>query len=147
MNKLTAVIPVLSISALLLLAGCGRDKPATPAADRAAGSTGGTSSDAARPFSKLQTETVPAPPATESKEYQRVVYACGNGRELVLKLFDDQRARVEIDHETHVLRPVTTDNGTLFLGDFVNVRVIGEKATASRNGIVLMSNCQVQTAP
>lgn len=147
MNKLMAVIPALSMSAALLMTGCGSDKSAAPAADNKAGAAGAAPANAARPFSKLQTETVPAPPTKEAKEYQRVVYACGNGRELVLKLFDDQRARVEIDHETHVLRPVTTDNGTLFLGDFVNVRVIGEKATASRNGIVLMSNCQVQTTP
>lgn len=145
MNTLNPVIPMLLLAAAIT-AGCGRDKSAEPSAAPSADAAGSKATDD-KPFSKLQTETVPPPPVEAAKEYQRVVYRCGNGKELVLKLFDDQRARVEIDHETHVLRPVTTDNGTLFLGDFVNVRVIGEKATASRNGIVLMSNCQVQTAP
>ena len=130
MNRLIRAIPLLSLAALLL-AGCSGDK----AADKQAGTSAAAAATAA---------PTPAEPAKNPKEYQRVVYACGNGQQLVLKLFDDQRARVEIDHETHVLRPVTTGDGTLFLGDFVNVRVVGEKATASRNGIVLMSNCQVQ---
>ncbi|WP_293369040.1 hypothetical protein [Nevskia sp.] len=131
MNPLIRVIPMLSLAAFALV-GCSGDKPA----------------DAGKAAGKAEPQTLgePAPilPVKDPKEYQRVVYNCGNNQELVLKLFDDQRARVEIDHETHVLRPVATDDGTLFLGDFVNVRVVGEKATASRNGIVLLSNCQVQ---
>jgi len=129
MNKLTGVIPMLFVAATGLV-GCSGDKPADAVKAKAAPETQG--------------EAAPALPVKDPKEYQRVIYNCGNNRELVLRLFDDQRARVEIDHETHVLRPVATADGTLFLGDFVNVRVVGEKATASRDGIVLMSNCQVQ---
>ena len=113
-----------------LLAGCSGDKPAD--------------AEKARDAADSQGEAAPALPVKDPKEYQRVVYNCGNDRQLVLRLFDDQRARVDIDHDTHVLRPVATDNGTLFLGDSVNVRVVGEKATASRDGIVLMSNCRVE---
>lgn len=128
MNSTTRVIPLL---VLVLLAACSGDKSADKAAT-------------AKDKPEARAEPAPILPVANPKEYQRVVYNCGNNRELVLKLFDDQRARVDIDNETHVLRPVATDDGTLFLGDFVNVRVVGEKATASRNGIVLMSNCQVQ---
>lgn len=143
MSKLDSMIPTLALTAALLLAGCGGDKSAEPA-----GRKTGDAASPARPFLNAAAEAAaPAAPADEAKEYQRVVYRCGNGKALVLRLYDDQRARVEIDHEVHVLRPVTADGGTLFLGDFVNVRVLGDKATASRNGIVLMSNCQVQTTP
>lgn len=143
MNKLNSVMPTLALAAALLLAGCGGDKSAGPPANKT-----DDAASPAQPFLKAPAEVAaPAPPVDTAKEYQRVVYRCGNGKELVLKLYDDQRARVEIDHEIHVLRPVTADDGTLFLGDFVNVRVVGDKATASRNGIVLMSNCQVQNTP
>lgn len=143
MNKLNAVIPMLTLTAALLLAGCGGDQSAEPPASKT-----DDAASPAKPFLKAPAEAAAsAPPVDAAKEYQRVVYRCGDGKELVLKLYDDQRARVEIDHEIHVLRPVTADDGTLFLGDFVNVRVVGDKATASRNGIVLMSNCQVQTPP
>lgn len=130
MNHLSRLIPMLTSA--LLLAACSGDK----SADKDAAPAG------AAP--EVLGEPAPILPVKDPKEYQRVIYDCGNDRELVLKLFDDQRARVEIDNETHVLRPVATDNGTLFLGDSVNVRVVGEQATASRDGIVLMSNCQVQ---
>ena len=127
MNQLTGVIPLLTVAGL---AGCSGDKPADAVKANAAPETQG--------------EAAAALPVMDPKEYQQVIYNCGNNRELVLRLFDDQSARVEIDHETQVLRPVATADGTLFLGDFVNVRVVGEKATASRDGIVLMSNCRVQ---
>lgn len=128
------------LAVALLLAACGQDTPPAEAPPAPA------SPDAGRAPASFGT---PAPvlPVEEPKEYQRVRYRCSNGRDLVLRLYDDQRTRVEIDHETHVLRPVPVDGGTLFLGDSINVKVNGEKATASRNGIVLMTNCQVQLAP
>lgn len=109
----------------VLLGACSGDDGKAPA-------VAGTAADAAS--------------AAEPKEVQRVVYRCADGRELVLRLHDDQRARVDLDHLTHVLRPVPVDGGTLFLGDSINVRVAGQRATASRDGIVLMANCQAQLA-
>ena len=109
----------------VLLGACSGDDGKAPA-------VAGTAADAAS--------------AAEPKEVQRVVYRCADGRALVLRLHDDQRARLDLDHETQVLRPVPVDGGTLYLGDHVNVRIAGDRATASRDGIVLMANCQAQPA-
>lgn len=136
MNLLHRVIPLLV--GAVLLGGCGKSEDAVPAAPPA--------NPAAAPFLKPSDAAGTSPAVVAEKESGREVYRCGDGRQLVLKHYDDQRVRVEIDHETQVLRPAATGEGRLLVGDFVNVRVVGDKATASRNGIVLMSNCQLQAA-
>lgn len=140
MNLLRRAIPLLVSAALL--SGCGASEDAAPAAPPAA-----PANPAAAPFLKPSGSAGTPPAVVAEKESGREVYRCGDGRQLVLKHFDDQRVRVEIDHETQVLRPAATGEGRLLVGDFVNVRVVGDKATASRNGIVLMSNCPLQAAP
>lgn len=133
-------LPAL-LTLTLLLTACGDDvspgevPPARP-----------TTLDAGRAPVRVGT---PAPtlPVEAAKEVQRITYRCSSGRTLVLRLYDDQRTRLEIDHETHVLRPVPVEGGTLFLGDSINVKVNGDRLTASRNGIVLMTNCRAQLDP
>lgn len=140
MNLLRRAIPLLV--GATLLGGCGKSGDSAPAAPSAT-----PANPAAAPFLKPSDAAVTPPAVAAEKASGREVYRCGDGRHLVLKHYDDQRVRVEIDHETQVLRPVATGEGRLLVGDFVNVRVVGDKATASRNGIVLMSNCQLQAAP
>jgi hypothetical protein len=130
MNPLSLTRLSAALAVTLVLSACGKDEP-PPASPSVIDGRAAAPKPAAEP-------------AAEPKEIQRVSYRCADGRELLLRFHEDQRVRVELDHETHVLRPVTVDGGTLFLGDYLNVKVNGERATASRNGIVLLANCQVQ---
>ncbi|GAC1629871.1 MAG: hypothetical protein NVS9B10_21670 [Nevskia sp.] len=77
-------------------------------------------------------------------ETQRVSYVCADGSEILLKLFDDQRARIDVEGVEQVLRPVPTDDGTLFLGEEVNLRITGQQATLSRGGKFLESACTLK---
>lgn len=124
----------------LVLAACSDKKSEEQPAPKA---------DSAPAAAPAKTSEPAAAPAVEHepKEVQRVVYDCGGGKNISLRLFDDQRARVDIEGRTEVLRPVETQDGTLFLGDNVNVRVIGQQAIASRAGIVLLSGCKTQPTP
>lgn len=124
------------LAATLMVAGCS-DKKSNDAKT-------GAAADPVTAGARLKGDVAPILPVDNPTEYQRVQYVCNGGQTMVLQFFTDQRTRVVLDGDTHVLRPVATEDCTLFLGDSVNVRVVGEKATASRDGIVLLSGCQVK---
>lgn len=127
--------------ATLLLAACTKPQPAAPTPGSAPGPEPAASAAAA-----ATTPAEPAAPETPPQETQRVAYRCGDGSSLVLRLFDDARARIDVEGQEQVLRPVQTEDGTLFLGDEVNLRITGQEATLSRAGIVLKTGCKYQPA-
>ncbi len=131
----------LVISSLLVTA-CSEKKAPETAAPAEAPKT------VVAPAAVTPSAPAPAPataaPSGDAKETGIRNFVCGPKLKLEVHDFDDGSARVSINSLVHTLRPANVEQGSLYQGDNVGLRIVDGVATASENGIVLFSGCKAQ---